>query len=638
VFDTARREDLIGIFDKLDLPAIKADILLSLGQRMQGEARASLAQSAREAALRVHDPVERIGLLERAYSAARSEPALAALVEDIARLPDGARSLRRQAIHHLTMVLAPTERSRVVHLLARGDELDGAAILIGNADEQLRSVGRVGISRLARPFLRMNAYLQFSELTTDTRERRAAVEDALATSREIDDAGEACSLAAAMQPGPAMLREIVDRLLRLPDEGQRFRALTGVLAHAGPLHDEVMAACVESAPALFLDELNSSLWFFMHHAEPARRDEVAAELFEEVRRHYELVRDVLGRWRTMPTDDLEDAGLLLGEPRSALIRSLQNLLFQIAAHLPVACAEEALAFIPWQWTGVVLQLRVPLGATEARRAEIIAELVRLARIRQGYTRGPLLACLVGYVSPEERAPMIVEALREAQVFVPYPGADPKDNRGAVLGNLARYLDESHIERIVELAPDAWRDHRAVGAFVATLRPELCAEVTQRLLHATSSTGQHEVLIAGLAAHVPDADLDRVVQAIAATCRGKRAVLEVLIPKGVAERFTGARLEKLFALAVEASRRGTSRPWDSTLDVVALLGRQRLRQSRAHATELLELIEHFLDTRANDRAQMLSTIRSFSPLLQELGGQEAMTATARAILDVTSWWP
>jgi len=46
----------------------------------------------------------------------------------------------------------------------------------------------------------------------------------------------------------------------------------------------------------------------------------------------------------------------------------------------------------------------------------------------------------------------------------------------------------------------------------------------------------------------------------------------------------------------------------------------------------------VDVRANDRAQLLCTIRSLSPLLQELGGQEAMTAVARAILDVTSWWP
>lgn len=376
----------------------------------------------------------------------------------------------------------------------------------------------------------------------------------------------------------------------------------------------------------------------MRHAEPARRHEVAAELFEEVRRRYEQIRDVLGRWRAMPTDDLEGASIVIGEPRGALIRGFQHLLVQIAPYLPVARAEEALAFIPWQWTGVVLQLLVPLGAAGERRAEIIAELVRLARIRQGYTRGPLLACLVHYVSPEEQAPMIVEALHEARVFASYPGADPKDNRGAVLGNLARYLDASHVERIVELAPDAWRDQRRVGAFVAMLKPELRAAATLRLLHAASTTGQHEVLIAGLAAHAPDADLDRVVKAIAATCPGNRAVLEVLIPDGVAERFTGARLEKLFALAVEASRRGTSRPGDSTLDVIARLGRQRLRESRAHATELLELVEHFVDTRANDRWQMLSTIRSLSPLLQELGGQEAMTAIARAILDVTSWWP
>ncbi len=257
----------------------------------------------------------------------------------------------------------------------------------------------------------------------------------------------------------------------------------------------------------------------------------------------------------------------------------------------------------------------------------------ILRTRKGIERGGALAVLAHHVPSGERAAVIVEALAEART----EGDEHvrSDNRRAVLQTLAPLLDETHVDRILPLALGAWRERVNVHNFVSWLPERLRGAVSERLFDAVKAVDTHEMLIAGLAAHLPIAALDRVIEAIERKARGHNAVLEV-VPT-LAPRCQDDQLVRILDLAVDINRRAASRP-DASARAIGSVGATLLTRSREHAPRLFDQVDKIVRAHARTRGDLHDAITALAPVLRELAGPDEMDALAGEILEVSRWWP
>ncbi len=257
----------------------------------------------------------------------------------------------------------------------------------------------------------------------------------------------------------------------------------------------------------------------------------------------------------------------------------------------------------------------------------------ILRTRRGIERGGALAVLAHNVPSDERAAIIVEALAEARSEGDEHARS--DNRSAVLQTLAPLLDETHIDRILPLALGAWQKSIGVHHFVSRLPERLREAVSERLFDAVKAVDTHEELIAGLAAHLPVAALDRVIEAIERRARGHNAVLQI-VPI-LARRCQDAQLVHILDLAVDIDRRATSRP-DASVRAIGSVGARLLTRSREHAPRIFDRVDKIVRAHARTRGDLLDAITALAPVLQELAGPDEMDALAGEILEVSRWWP
>lgn len=428
---------------------------------------------------------------------------------------------------------------------------------------------------------------------------------------------------------------IIERARRVADPAERFRALVAVLPHAGIAHEAALAAAIDAAEASLGIRQVLSRDFFLRYAPPERRDFAVTRLFDEVRGRCREIAPLLSTMRAANRNlDLSAANDF---NRDLQIGDIQQLLGEIAWGLSPAQAEEALDLIPLHWTGHVLALLNVLArrdeAAYVRRAPMLLGVLDILRTRRGIEHGRALAVLAHNVPSGERAAVIVEALAEARI----EGDEHvrSDNRSAVLHTLAPLLDEIHIDRVLPLALGAWREGVDVRHFVSRLPEGLRGAVSERLFDAVKAVDTHEALIAGLAAHLPVAALDRVIEAIERTARGRNAVLEI-VPI-LARRCRDAQLVRLSDLAVDIDRRAASRP-DASVRAIGSVGATLVTRSREHAPRIFDRVDEIVRAHARTRGELLDALTALAPALRELAGPDEMDALAGELLEVSRWWP
>jgi len=565
-----RPEEALALLPRAGAP-IRARALVRLAWRADGAERARLAVAAGAAARELEDVYERLQLLDDAQRLSGSDDLFRLVCDEIAALPPRLDWFRNRYIQDLEDRCTPAQREVVERLTPGTDVPDEYLLMPGAADARLRRTGRAGLAAIRRSDLRTRAALRLAELLAESGEQceaDLAIEDALRSSRMISDTRAVCGAAASLGPRAPTMTAIIERARLVTDPAERFLALVAVLSHAPVARETAQAAALDAAEASLDIRHVLSRGFFIHHAPPERRDVVVTQLFDEVRGR---CREIAPRLSTMRTTDRNlDLSVANDVDRDHQVGDLQQLLGEIAWALSPAQAEEALDLIPVRWTGHVLTLLNVLArqdeAAHVRRAPMRLRVLDILRTRRGIARGGALALLAHHVLSGERAAVIVEALAEARTEGDERARD--DNRSTVLLTLAPLLDEIHVDRILPLALGAWRDRVDVHHFVSRLPERLRGAVSERLFDAVKAVDTHETLIAGLAAHLPVAALDRVIDAIERKARGHNAVLEV-VPT-LAGRCRDAQLVRLLDLAVDINRRAASRP-DASVRAIGSVG-------------------------------------------------------------------
>jgi len=631
-----RPEVALSLLPRARAP-IRARALARLAWCAAGAERVRLAVAAGAAAREIKDAYERLQLLDGAQRLSDSDELFRLVCDEIAALPARFDSLRRRYIQDLEDRCTPAQREMVERLTPGTDVPDEYILMPGVSDARLQRMGRAGLAAIRRSDLRAQAFLRLAALLAENGEQREAdlaIEDALRSSRVISDTRAVCEAAASLRPREPTMTAIIGRARLIADPAERFQTLVAVLPHAGVAHETAKAAAIDAAEVSLDIRHVPSRIFFLRHAPPERRDVAVTRLFDEVRSRCREIAPLLSTMRTTDQNlDLSDANHFDRDQ----VGDLQRLLGEIAWALSPAQAEEALDLIPLRWTGHVLALLNVLArrdeAAYARRAPMLLGGLDLLRTQRGIARGGALAVLAHNVPSGERAAVIVEALAEARTEGDEHARD--DNGSAVLQTLAPLLDDTHVDRILPLALGAWRESIDVHHFVSRLPEHLRGAVSERLFDAVKAVDTHEMLIAGLAAHLPVAALDRVIEAIERKARSHNAVLQV-VPT-LARRCRDAQLVRILDLAVEIDRRAASRP-DASVRAIGSVGATLLAHSREHAPRIFDRVDEIVRAHARTRGDLLDAITALAPVLRELAGPDEMDALAGEILEVSRWWP
>lgn len=595
-------------------PLLIARGLLIIAARSDVAARAPYIALARAATRRVEGGLDRLSLLAEALALDPTDSACGELVNELAELPS---SRARATRHHLDRVIRrlPDRQAGVLRRQLSTHDDDEIDLFLGDAETRLRTAGRRGIARMTPGWPRVQAGIWLSELL-DGDEGKAAAIDALQAARDVGDASSISGALGRLAPRVALQQRVFERAKAEARPGERFVALANLHVEDQALRDEVHRATVEAARASLDDPSVLARSYYLRHAPSDERSMIVARLLEDARRGIRTGRDSFG----------------FGDAPEIHARQL---LGEVIRHLTWDQAEEALAWLPWEWTGHALALLRLFGSRDGSQQkldEALPEVLRLARGRDDIARAQALAAAVGYVSPEDRGPLIDEVLGEV-LFVNY-GDSSRDARASVLPHLASHLREHHLDRAIDIALEAWKSKLGIGQFVTLLPLAQRPAVIGRLFNDAIALGDHHALIAGLLPHLPDTALDSVIDALE-RCND-RSMMTVII--GQTARFSVPQLERLFLLAHTASRRGRSQPQDTTIDVLGALGAELLARSHEHAPRMLELVIELLRDRATNRPELLYAIAGLAPLLRALVGQDGVDAIATEILDVTGWWP
>ncbi len=587
-------------------PATVAHYMLRMAARVDGPHRAACVARVRAAAHSITDALERIRLQADALALVPEADACAEIAAELDKLPSA--DLRAAHFYLATALerLPPAPRDDLARRLTRASD-DTIDWRMPDAPARLRAVGRLGLARVQAGQPRVDAALHLSRHLHGT-EARAAVQDALAAAREIND--RATAIATVVRLGPDV--DVGQRALVLartvPNPTDRFTALTSIATSSLPSAAAAHQEALDLARHLVDGEHSAPRAYLLRHTTPTDRESCVARLLLEVKRGLQA-----GGTR----------GLGFG-PRDRARHVLED----IAGYLSPAQAAVVLDMIPRDWTAHVLFLlqiatrdAAYLPLRDARLPEIIEDAYNHALGRDAQ----VLAAVAPLLEAPRRDALIDDLLALLTVV-----------RDGALHQLAPHLGVKHLARVSELLLDTAVSGPGLAKLVSRLGvpSDVRLRFAEGLYEAARARGDRATIIVGLLPHLPDRALGDVVDALARS--PEKLALELLV--GQATRFTTPQLDRLFILVRNATRTGKSRPHDVRVHALADITAERLRRSRADAGVAIDVIRELLDTRATDRVELLNAIAGLAPLLRELVGPAGIDAIAGEILDVTEWWP
>jgi hypothetical protein len=370
-----------------------------------------------------------------------------------------------------------------------------------------------------------------------------------------------------------------------------------------------------------------------------------------------------------------EAGRTIGD-----VSDRARVLTALAPHLPDLLLRETLEVVQTikaEYAQVKILAKLASNLPEPLKSEVLHEALEAARAIKDryYGREQALADLVPYLPEPLKGEVLHEALEAARAI------GVTFFRGLVLTGLVSYLSEPLKHEVLHKTLEAIRGIEGARdrvQFLAKLAPSLSEPLKSEVLHealevarASEYVSKHVPALIELVPYLPDL-LQQEAMGIA------RAIEEALprmliltelapyLPEPLKSEVLHETLEVIQGLedagyqarfltkvAPHLSEPLKSKVLDEALEATCAIENPEYWPER-RAEALTSLTPHLVSlptpklyrlwfktlhqVAAHGRRELLSDLCTLTPVLAKLGGVEATTGTARAILDVGRWWP
>jgi len=353
--------------------------------------------------------------------------------------------------------------------------------------------------------------------------------------------------------------------------------------------------------------------------------------------------DLEQAWRSVEGEVRWDVG---HQVRCALIESsIRSLAGNISPGLLLQLVETGL------WSAARALAHIPPMPEERQRVQALTKIMPILPVSlkpevlvaaRGITDELARADALRWVAPHLPEELRAEAVREALAAA--RGVTDEGARARALSGLAEHLPEALKAEAVREALAAARGITDEGARAGALRwvaPYLSEELQGEALAAareiTDGWARAEALC-GVAPHLPEELQGEVVAEALAAARGitdERVRAEALcgVASHLSQELQGETVREVF-LAMARGRRwtpyGEGSPYTGVVLVWQMLGLWEIGREVWPATS------HGIA--CNRRDELLQDMGALAPLIEHLGGMDAIVKTFRAICDVSRWWP